>query len=92
MRELAQCVRRVIIRRDYSGDPDGDSTESTDDLADQLRGGRLGAEELVSRYCAMLYGRFGTYEEVARRANLDRRTAKRYVLLAKNGGTREGSK
>ena len=92
VRELAQCVRRVIIRRDYSGDPDGDSTESTDDLADQLRGGRLGAEELVSRYCAMLYGRFGTYEEVARRANLDRRTAKRYVLLAKNGGTREGSK
>ena len=66
---------------------DGDPTQSTDHLADQLRGGRLGAEELVSRYSVMLYERFGTYEEVARRANLDRQTAKRYVLLAKNGGT-----
>ena len=58
VRELAQCVRRVIIRRDYSGDPDGVSTESADDVADQLRGGGLGAAELVSRSVAILYGRF----------------------------------
>lgn len=37
------------------------------------------ASELMSAYCALLYQRFGTYEEVARRAKLDRRTVKKYL-------------
>lgn len=82
VRELAQCVRRVIIKQDYQGDqasrvalPAGDS------LADQMRSGSLRAEDLVAQYCNMLYKRLGTYEEVARRTDLDRRTVKRYVAL-----------
>jgi hypothetical protein len=41
---------------------------------------RLSADELVAAYCALLYEECGTYEEVARRAKLDPRTAKRYLL------------
>jgi len=82
VRELAQCVRRVIIKRDYEGNahtspPTGD----LDLLMDQIRAGSLSGDALLARYCRMLYDRFGTYEEVARRADLDRRTAKRYVHM-----------
>ena len=41
------------------------------------------AEELVARYCAALYARLGTYEAVAERVGLDRRTVKRHVLAAR---------
>ena len=40
----------------------------------------MNAQELLHAYCALLYQRFGTYEEVARRVKLDRRTVKKYVL------------
>ncbi len=82
VRELAQCVRRVIIKQDYQGGAfsQGD-TNATDSLADQMRAGSLRAEDLVAQYCKMLYKRLGTYEEVARRTDLDRRTVKRYVAM-----------
>jgi DNA-binding NtrC family response regulator len=86
VRELEQCVRRVLLTRRYSGDrrpgasapaapaaiPAGD--ERLLDLA-----GDATAKGLVVRYCKALYGRHGTYEEVARRTGLDRRTVKAYV-------------
>jgi DNA-binding NtrC family response regulator len=83
VRELAQCVRRVIIKRDYQGDRRDVTSDSAAGLAEQMKQGTLRAEELLAHYCKMLYERFGTYEEVARRSDLDRRTVKRYVLLAK---------
>lgn len=42
--------------------------------------GELEARELLSQYCTLLFNRFGTYEEVARRTKLDRRTVKKYLL------------
>jgi DNA-binding NtrC family response regulator len=82
VRELAQCVRRVIIKQDYQGDQVTQTPETeTESLADQIRAGSLRAEDLLARYCKILYKRFGTYEEVARRTDLDRRTVKRYVGL-----------
>ena len=84
VRELAQCVRRVILKRDY--EPNVSATQPAGDLdllMDQIHAGSLRGDALLARYCRMLYDRFGTYEEVARRADLDRRTAKRYVQMAK---------
>lgn len=86
VRELEQCARRVIMRREYEGDPfmksrSVDTSLSTQarDLALALDEGELEARVLLSRYCQMLHDRYGTYEEVARRTGLDRRTAKRYI-------------
>lgn len=82
VRELAQCVRRVIIKQDYQGDQSSEAgAPAMDTLADQMRAGSLRAEDLVALYCKMLYKRLGTYEEVARRTDLDRRTVKRYVTM-----------
>ena len=79
VRELAQCIRRVIIKRDYRGDT---SVQSQDELGELLGGidsGTLDAQEVLAGYCAILYKRYGTYEEVARRTKLDRRTVKKYI-------------
>jgi hypothetical protein len=39
----------------------------------------MDAQMLLSHYCALQYERYGSYEEVARRTALDRRTAKKYI-------------
>jgi len=41
---------------------------------------------LLSGYCACLYESAGSYEEVARRTHLDRRTVKKYVQRGLQGG------
>ena len=41
--------------------------------------GDLTAQELLSSYCKLLYNKYGTYEEIARRTNLDRRTVKKHI-------------
>ncbi len=39
----------------------------------------LTATELLSSYCRTLYARLGSYEQVARHIELDRRTVKKYI-------------
>jgi DNA-binding transcriptional regulator LsrR (DeoR family) len=41
----------------------------------------IDSQTLLSGYSMLLYERYGTYEEVARRMNLDRRTVRRYIEL-----------
>jgi DNA-binding NtrC family response regulator len=79
VRELEQAVRRVLLNGRYEGiaTANGDNDEGT--LAAQLREGGLTATELTSRYCRLLYARLGSYEQVARRIELDRRTVKKYI-------------
>jgi DNA-binding NtrC family response regulator len=80
VRELEQCVRRVILKRDYDGRlPAAEATPLVQALSQGLQEGTLPAQQLLTGYCAMLYARHGTYEEVARRTGLDRRTAKKYI-------------
>ena len=84
-RELDQCVKNVLIRQDYRplGMP---ASGALDQAAADFTAGRLSAEEVLSRYCTLVYRQTGSYEETARRVGLDRRTVKSKVdrdLLAR---------
>ncbi len=81
VRELEQCVRSVIIKQDYLGDSKTSATQQTNEFHLAIESGSLTAEEVLSRYCRALYEKYGTYEEVARRSRLDRRTVKKYIQL-----------
>ena len=85
VRELEQCVRNVLVRKEYRP-PAAPGRGPAGDLAAELREGSLTAEELLRRYCTLVYARIGSYQETARRLQLDRRTVKRHVdreLLAR---------
>ncbi len=79
VRELEQCVRRILLKNTYEGDSRILSTHLIDELTRGVRTYSLDANQLVSGYCRLLYNQFGTYQEVARRTGLDRRTAKKYI-------------
>ena len=80
VRELEQAVRRVLLTGRYAGYSPASEAAGADTLADELRSGVLSAQQLMARYCAMLYRQSGSYEEVARRTGLDRRTVRKHVL------------
>ena len=77
VRELEQAVRRVLLTRSYTGDvPVGGETGI---ITAGMTEGTIDAQTLLANYCRHLYARYGTYEEVARRVRLDRRTVKKYL-------------
>ena len=76
VRELEQAVRRILLTGSYQGDTQITASDLQSLLHTGIDEGTLNAETLLSGYCELLYERHGTYEEVARRTNLDRRTAK----------------
>ena len=80
-RELEQCIKNVLIRRDYRPSRPR-AQDPAEELAQEFRAGRLTAEELLSRYCTVVYRQTGSYEETARRLKLDRRTVKSKVIPA----------
>ena len=84
-RELEQCVKNVLIRRNYR--PSRATTEDpVEEFARSARAGALSADELLAKYVTIAYSRAGSYEETARQLGLDRRTVKAKVdqgLLAK---------
>ncbi len=89
-RELEQCVKNVLIRRNYRPSRGG-SRDVVEAFAADTREGRLTADELLGRYVTIVYSRTGSYEETARRLGLDRRTVKAKIdaeLLAKLGGAK----
>jgi len=90
-RELEQCVKNVLIRRDYRPS----APRARDAVAQfglDARAGRLTADELLTRYATIVYSRTGSYEETARRLGLDRRTVKakvdRHLLAALHRGSK----
>ena len=66
---LARPPTGVILRRE----PDRN-------LAESIAEGDLTVDDLVTRYCRLLYERFGSYKDVARRTGLDWRTVKSKVV------------
>jgi transcriptional regulator with PAS, ATPase and Fis domain len=87
-RELEQCVKNVLIRKNYRPALKG-AEDPVEEFANQARTGVLTADELLQRYVTIVYSRTGSYEETARRLELDRRTVKAKVdatLLARLRG------
>lgn len=80
VRELEQAVRRILLTGRYRGDVTGTLVDEEGRFADLARTGGLSAQELLGRYCALLYRRLGSYAAVAERAGLDRRTARKHVV------------
>ncbi len=80
VRELEQAVKRIILTGHYRGRAaDRPEEDEAGRLAAEIGAGTVAAETLLTRYCGILYRQHGTYEEVARRTRLDRRTVKKYV-------------
>jgi len=79
VRELEQAVRRILLTGRYDAAIEASAGASSDALLQAIDDGRLGASALLAGYCQLLYKRLGTYEEVARRTGLDRRTARKYI-------------
>ncbi|MEW6486914.1 MAG: sigma 54-interacting transcriptional regulator [Thermodesulfobacteriota bacterium] len=90
VRELEQAVRRVLLTGSYRGEAGAATDDLRARLLEGIDGGTLDARELLQGYCALLHGRWGTYEEVARRTGLDRRTVKKHVLAAAGGRGEDG--
>lgn len=75
IRELEQCVRNIVIRKAYEP-PRPPPRDADEEFLQDIRGTRLTAEQLLRRYCTMAYVQCGSYEQTARRLELDRRTVK----------------
>jgi len=92
-RELEQCVRNILIRKDYHAQQ-LEPRRNGGDFFSGARGGGITANELLKRYCTLVYAKTGSYEETARRLEIDRRTVKAKVdeaLLAQLKQTPRGS-
>lgn len=88
-RELEQCVRNILIRRSYR--PLASAKMSGDeDFYWRMKRGEVTASEVLGFYSALVYGQCGSYEETARRIDLDRRTVKARVDEWLRGATAVG--
>ncbi len=77
VRELEQSVRQILLTGGYRGDT---ATSPGNRELQILSGGEeVDAPTLLRTYCRILYEKYGTFEDVARRTRLDRRTVKKYL-------------
>jgi len=81
VRELEQCMRNVMIRGEYHPQELRPSAGARATLARDTIAGALTADQLLGRYCTLVYAETGSYLETARRLGLDRRTVKSKVDL-----------
>ncbi len=81
VREMEQCVRSVLLRRDYTGK--SREKDNIPSLSQWLHQGiadkDITTADLVSGYCRLVYESCQTYEKTARITGLDRRTVKKYI-------------
>jgi len=79
VRELEQCVCNVLVHKRYQPRTAPEASNAADGVVAAWRDGDLTAKELLSRYCTRVYATTGSYQETARRLDLDRRTVKRSI-------------
>lgn len=83
VRELEQALRRILVAGRYEpSSTRGDQAAVREAWLEAAAAGTLAADELMAAYIGSLWQRHGTYDEVGRLTGLDRRTVKKYVLLA----------
>ena len=75
-RELEQCVRNILLRREYRPRPTAGRRSEAPDWENIFASGSWTAEQLLTHYCRSVYARTQNIEETARRLDLDRRTVK----------------
>jgi len=86
-RELEQCVRSVMVRGEYhpplrvaGATSPGNATSSTstpsplDRFASDIRAGALTFDEVLERYCSLIFARTGNVAEASRRLKKHRLT------------------
>lgn len=78
IRELEQCVRSVLVRREYNP-PELKGAGSRAEWLNRAAAGELTADELLNAYCKVVHTQQGGYEQAARVLGLDRRTVKSRV-------------
>ena len=78
IRELEQCVRNVIVRKEYkpATQPGSGGAEPLQTLLAAFTAGELTADAVLRAYCTIVYARTGSYDATARQIALDRRTVK----------------
>jgi DNA-binding NtrC family response regulator len=82
VRELEQAVRRVLLTGSYQPERStGNDAGRPPWLADAELG-KLDADGVLAGYCRQLHAELGSYEAVAGRTRLDRRTVRKYVHMA----------
>ena len=76
-RELEQCVRNVMIRREYHPETKTeDPADPLSELSTAVTQGTLTLDELEQAYSTLVYAQTGSYREAARRLGRDWRTLK----------------
>ncbi|QDU97279.1 sigma 54-interacting transcriptional regulator [Lignipirellula cremea] len=78
IRELEQCVRNVMIRREYLPPPCA-PTPTVHPISEALARCELSADQLLRMYCTYAYQKIGSFEQTAKALQLDRRTVKSKV-------------
>ena len=79
VRELEQCVKQTMLSRGYERLEQRAGTRIKDRLLAGIEAGDLTVSELISGYLTLLYQKYGTYEKVAGKAGMDRRTVKKHI-------------
>ena len=67
-----------MIRGEYRPPQAGDPSARRR-IADDVLAGTLSADEMLRRYCTLIYADTGSYQETGRRLGLDRRTVREKV-------------
>ena len=86
-------MSNILIRREYLPPARAAAEDPRREIAEEILAARLSVDEVLGRYCTLVYAETGSYQESARRLGLDRRTVKARVdppLLARLQGHRLG--
>jgi len=79
-RELEQCVRNILIHKDYQPQSLAqEESNEADPLKADSHAANLTADELLRQHVTKIYAQTRNYEETARQLKLDRRTVKKYI-------------